>query len=1759
MKLLTAAHTRMRFLSLALLTLLTLLPNTASGQPGFLSIRDGYFFDNQQQDYFIPRGIAYQIWNVPVGANQSLDQVAYDFREFRKLGANSVRAELVWSELEIAPDVYDWSKADDLINLAETLGLRLFLVIGYQYPPKWFPEDWFSINDQHERSDVLNYTHPEARSAYQNHIRALIDRYKDRTVIGGWILGNEFAFFDLWEDPYRYPVRRFLGYDPVAQQSFRDWLALAYQNDIEHLNHNWATAYSSFSEAEMPETYPEERDDPRYQDLVQWRMTTIGDFISLAAIAARSVDPNHLITYSMVGGIFNGRDSNHTCEDHVAIVDACAKAGAPLDFWSINNYAWALMGNEMRSADFGISKYQEQIKLPIMISETGHSSTENLYQGAGPRQAKAIVSQVWEGLMSGVVGVHIFHWNDRRLYTEDYFLRERGFGFVEETRIPKPESYDRIADMFHQMSNLRVDTLFGGSTPPKADVQLFWSTNSLSVWASANQENAMLWGTLKRAGYQPGIISDEDFAHQVYTNSPILLLSRARQLTPQQIDQLATDVLESGTHIHANADIPGMLDAYLHPNTNWNSRMDDIFGINVSQATNYWDKWARIEDYGDLTLQGVTTVGPFHPNYQVDITTWKIWHGIQNNSAEVLLTHQGVDNSQPPMPALTVKSHAKASAALNTYAFADTFGAFLANRQWSNRTDVIEAVYQNRFNVQPTLQLSGPGRVHVTSDFRHCANNTTLISLLNESTNSAQITVTCPSLLASHTVENLLTGTILERNSDGTLAPITLAGDDYVLLYAYDEGSSSHGSLIHPYPARIRFLSAPPVVWPNSQPYTVQVAHDLPSGTAGNLQVRLCKKSFPQPDYGFAIVSDVTGQDTTELQILVADADPQDPGYTSSFLGTDYVWRAELVVGDTVVSQIDMPVQLYQGVQPANGIPWPTDLQSGQSYSLPVAWEILPSYLEDNANTPLERADQWATLQSYDEWYTVRLELHNPQGIVATAHHSTSSGSGSTSLNITVPLDSHGPYSWIATTQPAPATYSRNLLDSFEERDLGAEFYPSFFFPWESYVYSNSGDAVRLRHGIGHSYASEGKQSAYVGATNSPITELSGFGISRPFEETISLPTNTNSWENYLVSFDFSETNGLPCTLEMRLQDANGNYRRFSTNYPANSGWVSVSAPISQFVPSPNGPDFNPTNLTLLVFDAQMLQPSLAYQGYFDKIQFPLASLYDGFETNTFGQRTDTTRTNPLIHPWTTFTWPNNGTELWQNEGVHLNASHGSKSAFLVVSSPYPAGTSGCGLERNFSETWPLPADTNLWSNYWFSFDFMNKHPDADLPYTATVYAQVKSTSVDGKPGVLQSPPVTYTPNPSQPNGHWITVGGKLSDFIPIPANGSDFSEFNPFSVESIAVGITIEQSEVQYVISFDNIRFEGPVSTPFTIAPLQLEDSFETRTISSAPDAASPWSFYDYAENFNSARISQGIHTLASHGQQSAYITVANPASPGSFSGFGLEQYFLHTWSLPTDASLWTNYTFSFDYREPNHLPTTLQFQLKDAHGNWLELNKAYTPTTTSWDTLSGNFADLQLPSFLEGFDASKIARITLNAMMHQPNSVYSASFDNIRLNGPMPIPLANPPIATYSSTNDARDSDGDGLLDSAETGTGIFVSPLNSGTSPYIADSDGDGATDGEEIVAGTNPTSPADVLQLSLSAIANTTINLTWEGKAAHTYSVSSLEGDLDSDTFTTVPGMEAITPSTNGPLTRTDTRPQTNTPRYYRVSVSPPQAP
>jgi hypothetical protein len=62
-------------------------------------------------------------------------------------------------------------------------------------------------------------------------------------------------------------------------------------------------------------------------------------------------------------------------------------------------------------------------------------------------------------------------------------------------------------------------------------------------------------------------------------------------------------------------------------------------------------------------------------------------------------------------------------------------------------------------------------------------------------------------------------------------------------------------------------------------------------------------------------------------------------------------------------------------------------------------------------------------------------------------------------------------------------------------------------------------------------------------------------------------------------------------------------------------------------------------------------------------------------------------------------------------------------------------------------------------------------------------------------------------------------------------------------------------------------------------------------------------------------------------------------------------------------------------------------------------------------------------------------------------------------------------------TGNNADTDDDNDGLLDTVETNTGIFVDPANTGTDPLQRDSDGDTFPDGQEVAGGTDPNNSSE----------------------------------------------------------------------------------
>jgi hypothetical protein len=1368
---------------------------------GILQLQKGYFWDPETAEYFIPHGMAYQTWNPPVGANQSFEQLDYDLVEFKKMYANSVRAEFVWNTVENPRGVFNWSKPDHLVAKAEELGLRLFILIGYQYAPDWFTNSWKAVNDQGSNSVVLAYENPNAREAYSNYIAQVTARYKNSPAIAAWILGNEYAYFDLWD-----PSRRFLGFDPYSIASFHTFLAARYSNNIAMANATWGTAYASFDAVPMPKAYPADRKDPVYYDLIQWRKKSIGNYVALGAQTAKMFDPNHLRTYSMVGGLFGEEDVFYTCEDARTIVASCAEAGAPLDFWSINNYAIATINTELRSVDYGIGKHRAASGLPVLVSETGHTSTETQAADASGRQAAALPGELWASLMSGAIGVHVFTWNDRDLYSGNNSPRERGFGIVAQSRLVKSDAYSGVAEAFRRMQQLHLDRLLGGTSNPPPDIQFYWSQAADMGWCRANHENYRLWSTFKRLGYEPRIIQDEEFDMGEWRAAPALCLSRGFALDQQHLDALVTNVAPMGIHIHANADLPGQFNPYILPNPAWTQRMDSLFGLNVANAYAAWDAGAAndgsLMDPQRLNFTGVRPLGPLGAGYNDSVGTWKIWQGLTTSSGVSIVTDTGLAGTSPPVPALVTSTLGAAKTAINTFAIGDTteVGGTFPPHTWDLRYNWLRAIYRDYFGLLPATDLSGPGSSYVYQNYRVCLNGSVLIGLLNGHTNNALVTLKASNLLAGKTVENLTSGGIVDTNSGGSLS-VEVSGDEYVLLYAYKTDNGGDHSLVNPNPNKLWIQSAPMLVWPNGSNWNLTIGFDTRDNNL-NLFGSFERVSNPNQPYARSTAGPISGKGTAVLSLRVPDADLNNPWYVSSPDGGQYVFHAWFEQNGVPVSDTFLPVRMVWGLRP---LTLPSVVVPGANYSITVEWQELVSWLSSEGSLPLDRTRLWQPYLASQQYYKIIIQLFSAGKVVASGAFLTNMGTGQQTVEIAVPAGASGPFTWAALLEPMPNA-SVDLLESFEDRATGTNSpppVPPLFSPWQLGLYAqntNIQGSMYFNAGI-DTNASDGIQSMFVVVTNpASVGDYSGAYLSYPFPQTWALPHDQRQWTNYSFSCDFKEGLRQPCILELQLVDATGGQIHFTNAYVPDSstGWGTLTATLDQFTIPPWVGHFDSTTVNELVVNVQMLETNRVYQISVDNIRFqgplvldPVISpqdVFDGFDDRKSGADPS------LVSPATTYWYAQNNNAVWLAQGISSQGADGGQTAFIVVTNPAdPGAYSGFGLYYGFAQEWTLPANHSLWRNYSLSYNFKENNGHA-----CVMEMQIKS----GPTNWIQFTN-TYTPGP---NG-WATLHATLDQFV----QPADVGLFDPNHVQGFTLNVRMLEPATIYEGLFDNVYFDAP------------------------------------------------------------------------------------------------------------------------------------------------------------------------------------------------------------------------------------------------------------------------------------------------------------------------------------------------------------
>lgn len=1388
-----------------------LLTVVCRGGGDCLELRDGYFWDPLRGDYFISHGFAYQTFNPPVYATQSSNQLNYDLEEMARMHANSLRVEFTWSQVETNEGQYVFTQTDHLVAKAEELGLKLFVLIGYQYPPAWFksayPErmaihwDPYTNGGEYGMSEILNYNNPDAMNSYAAYVSNVCAHYKDSPAIGGWIVGNEFAYFDLWEPPDTYHTHRFVGYDTnYSLPDYRSFLTNEYSGGIAELNTAWGTGYASFSDVPMALYYPTNRENQAqiqqsgYNDLIQWRKQSIARFLSAGVGAAQSADTNHLMTYAMVGGIFSGRDDNNGCEDERAIVAYCEAAGTPVDFWTINNYPWTATGNELRSSDFGISKYRDTVKLPVLVSECGLSSNDGIFPETVTRQAPAMASLVWEAIMSGALGAHIFHWSDRdEFLSYDFPLdREAGFGIVHDERTIKDPVFWNVLEAFRRMDEIQIGELFAGSVDPVNDIQVYWGTDADLGYSRANQELALIWAGFKRLGYQLGIIDETAFDAGAYTNANALYLPRSYQLEPQRLDALHAEVVAAGVHVHAVADLPGRFDRYHRNNANWSNQMDTLFGLNVQNAVPGWDSGATYlnnKDYSNVALSVVSALGPLTNAFNFD--TWKIWHGLTATSGSNLMTQTGVNGTQSPMPGIHVKDHGvgQGRAAVCAFALGD-IQAGTGNswvHPWDVHNMILGAVYRDYFGITPVIELSGTGAAeYVTPDYRICSNNTVLISLLNMSADPAGVTVYAPGLLSGKKVENLTRGGVVSTSAGASIS-VDMIGDEFVLLYVYDSTGTADESLVNPAPEKIWVNEAPTRVWPRGEDYDVVVGYDT-LGNSRDLKVGF-ERMGPDIVFATSIYYAVAGVGVVTCSVPVPDANLMDPTYVSSLDGGRYIFHAYLEDSGSVVSETETPVALLWGVRPVSV---PTNIQPSTAYEITVEWQNLPSYMPTNYPTPLHRADVWpAELENTLENYYVYLYLlnSNMQGVV-TARAVTSQGTGSHTFSVITPGTlPEPPYTWKAVLETAGAEHAYNQHESFEDRNLGNQTVPgSGPSPWDGFSYGD-GTQIYYDQGASDSYASDGLKSSFqVFRSHTATLGWSGFYLEYSFETLLAL---TSDLSTVSFAFDFLEESGYDCTLEMQVKDAGLEFLSYSEDY-SGSGWHSLSNTLDNFTGA-----INSNAIAGLAVICQMKATNVTYVGFFDSIRFQtdiapfyaledlvVYNLRDSFEDRAMGEGQD------HIAPWGAWSYAGNtgGYQFWAT-GVNNDSSEGGQGAFVIVDSTAPGGYSGFGMDRTFNATWALTPE--LATNAWMAFDYKETNVQS-----GTLIMKLEDTAGNGIEATT-----AYSGN------QWVTFSNKLNTFV---ASGNNLLPFDSNNVKKIVLVVNTGTQTGTYYAAFDDVRLKG-------------------------------------------------------------------------------------------------------------------------------------------------------------------------------------------------------------------------------------------------------------------------------------------------------------------------------------------------------------
>jgi beta-galactosidase GanA len=499
-----------------------------------------------------------------------------DLQTIRSLGFNSVRTWVDWASTEPTRGNFRFEALDQLLTLADEVGLRVIVQLYADAAPEWVGREFTDasfVTEQGSRigsqaSPGFCLDHPGVRKS----VAAFIDAVATRAA------GHaSFYAVDVWSEPhivnwvwFNTPVE--FCYCPHTQRRFGEWLKSKY-GSIETLNRAWYRTFSDWEQAEAP----------RYGTILSY--TDFIDWKTFVAVKLRE----DLKFKADASASRAGRPVSSHSDAPAVMLSPLSGFGSPDDWWmgqSVDYYGTSIYPKHAASATpwsavrltsalDGIRSAARERGWWIGELQAGQGATG--VRVASPVTASDVRLWGWLALSRGARAISYYAW-----YPMSSGYESNGYGMIELDGTVTDRA--RAAGAFAGIIS-RNPTLFAPLRPRPSKVAILY--NRLSYMVGGNTvapgnavRNSMMgfYRALFEQNIQVDFVHPDEIVAGRAADYQVIFLGYPLMLQQPVADALKAFVKAGGTVIsearpawndergYANTRIPG-------------AGLDDVFGV----------------------------------------------------------------------------------------------------------------------------------------------------------------------------------------------------------------------------------------------------------------------------------------------------------------------------------------------------------------------------------------------------------------------------------------------------------------------------------------------------------------------------------------------------------------------------------------------------------------------------------------------------------------------------------------------------------------------------------------------------------------------------------------------------------------------------------------------------------------------------------------------------------------------------------------------------------------------------------------------------------------------------------------------------------------------------------------------------------------------------------------------------------------------------------------------------------------------------